>query len=335
MDSGTVGYEIVVNPRGIDTAACFFDSAIISHTPIPGNKLYWFNSNFNLIDSNNLKQIFVDQDSIVYWVQMVSNNGCKSGLVKNKIRGIKLPPSPGFISPLFLCQNIKSDSLKATGNRIMWYSTADRKNPSTTAPIPSTKSIGKQVFYLTQSIGPCTSLLDSIIVDISSSKILTLGDTTIYEGTKATLTASGTSKIKWYPSKLVEDSTAFSTTAKPAKRTCYIAEGYSNVGCKSKDTMCINVINALTFELPNIITPNKDNQNDFWDASILPDHYKFTLYIYDRQGKLILDLPKYNNNFYGLDIEGNDLPNGIYFYRFINPENDMEFKGYIQIIRYF
>jgi gliding motility-associated-like protein len=76
-------------------------------------------------------------------------------------------------------------------------------------------------------------------------------------------------------------------------------------------------------------------QNDYWDASILPDYYKFTLYIYDRQGKLILDLPKYKNNFYGLDTEDNDLPNGIYFYRFVNPDNDMEFKGYIQIIKYF
>jgi gliding motility-associated-like protein len=335
IDSGTVGYDIVANPRGIDTAVCFFDSAIIAHTPVPGNKLYWYNGNFNLIDSNHLRHSFVDKDSIVYWVQLVSNNGCKSALVKNKIRGIKLPPSPGFINPLFLCQNINSDTLKATGNRIMWYSSASRKNPSTNAPTPSTKSIGKQVFYLTQSVGACTSLIDSIIVDVSTSKIITLGDTTIYEGTKATLMGSGTSKIKWYPSKLVEDSTAFSTTTKPSKRTCYIAEGFSNVGCRSRDTMCIDVINALTFELPNLITPNSDSQNDYWDASILPDYYKFTLYIYDRQGKLILDLPKYKNNFYGLDTEGNDLPNGIYFYRFVYPENDMEFKGYIQIIRYF
>ena len=193
----------------------------------------------------------------------------------------------------------------------MWYSSASRKNPSTNAPTPSTKSIGKQVFYLTQSVGACTSLIDSIIVDVSTSKIITLGDTTIYEGTKATLMGSGTSKIKWYPSKLVEDSTAFSTTTKPSKQTCYIAEGFSNVGCRSRDTMCIDVINALTFELPNLITPNSDSQNDYWDASILPDYYKFTLYIYDRQGKLILDLPKYKNNLYGLDTEGNDLPNGI------------------------
>lgn len=335
VDSGTVGYEVVVNPKTIDTAACWLDSVILSHIPTSNNKLYWYNNKFKLIDSSFLHSDLVDKDSIVYWVQLVSNNGCKSALVKNKIRGIKLPPSPSTINPVFLCQNINSDSLKATGKRIMWYSSADKKNPTTQAPIPSTKNIGKQVFYLTQTIGQCTSLIDSITVDVSTSKIITIGDTTIYDGTKATLMAYGTDKVKWYPSNLVEDSTAFTTTSKPSKRTCYIAEGFSNVGCRSKDTMCVNVINALTFELPNLITPNNDNHNDFWDASILPDYFKFTLFIYDRQGKQIIDLPKYKNNFFGLDSEGNELPNGIYFYRFVNPENDMEFKGYIQIIKYF
>jgi gliding motility-associated-like protein len=111
--------------------------------------------------------------------------------------------------------------------------------------------------------------------------------------------------------------------------------GYSKEGCKSKDTVCVQVIDLFDLILPNIITPNGDSENDIWDASVLPDFNKFTLQVYDRQGLSVNVMKQYQNNFHGQDFNGNDLPVGIYYYRFFNPENDMEFKGYIQIIRYF
>jgi hypothetical protein len=41
----------------------------------------------------------------------------------------------------------------------------------------------------------------------------------------------------------------------------------------------------------------------------------------------------YDNSFNGSDSEGKELVNGVYFYYLRHTEQDIKFKGYIQVIR--
>ena len=334
-DSGNIGYEIVPKPRLIDTAVCYLDSALLGQKKLPGYRLEWFDKSLKYLDSNNSRKVFVNTDSVVFWVQNVSYTGCKSALVKNKVLGIQLPKSPNYNGSNDLCLNVKLDSLSVSGNRIKWYPTSKSKIWTSKSPVPDVSKLGKQVYYFTQTIGFCTSLMDSVVINVGSSKVYASADTTIYIGSGCYLGSWGTPRVVWYPKDLVNDSNSYNPYIKPNTDTCFVVIGYSKEGCKSRDTVCVQVIDLFDLILPNIITPNGDSENDIWDASVLPDFYKFTLQVYDRQGLSVNVMKQYQNNFHGQDFDGNDLPVGIYYYRFFNPENEMEFKGYIQIIRYF
>ncbi|MEM6631466.1 MAG: gliding motility-associated C-terminal domain-containing protein [Bacteroidota bacterium] len=85
------------------------------------------------------------------------------------------------------------------------------------------------------------------------------------------------------------------------------------------------------FVIPNILTPNGDNENDVWDLSaISSDPEDFTVKVFSRQGSCV----------YGCDTqqtlqtawEGEDCPDGPYWYLIEGP-NGFERKGALTILR--
>jgi gliding motility-associated-like protein len=86
-------------------------------------------------------------------------------------------------------------------------------------------------------------------------------------------------------------------------------------------------------KIPNIITPNGDKSNEYWDLIEIPDVFLFDIVISDRQGKRVYSSNNYMNNWNGIDSDGNELPNGVYFYYMKNRQSKDEYRGYIQIIR--
>lgn len=76
------------------------------------------------------------------------------------------------------------------------------------------------------------------------------------------------------------------------------------------------------YNIPNIFTPNNDGVNDFLDFSNFP----FEIEIYNRWGEKV-----YSNKsiqyWYGSDDNGNELNDGVYFYKAKNK------TGFIQLIR--
>lgn len=79
--------------------------------------------------------------------------------------------------------------------------------------------------------------------------------------------------------------------------------------------------------IPNIITPNYDEKNDFFTIKGFSSDC-WTLSVYDRWGGLVHEAINYQN-----DWGGEDLSDGTYFYSITNSENDQSFKGQILIIR--
>ena len=78
-------------------------------------------------------------------------------------------------------------------------------------------------------------------------------------------------------------------------------------------------------EVPNIITPNDDGVNDFFEAYGMYDYH---LIIFNRWGKKVFEDENYKNTF-----NAAGLSDGTYYYLIDYPEKRFSFKGWFQVVR--
>lgn len=81
--------------------------------------------------------------------------------------------------------------------------------------------------------------------------------------------------------------------------------------------------------IPNVITPNGDGFNDYFviDESIINSDIK----IFNRAGKVVYQNDNYNNEWNGIDLDGNKLSSGNYWYVITNPSFPNAFTGFVFI----
>ena len=95
------------------------------------------------------------------------------------------------------------------------------------------------------------------------------------------------------------------------------------------------VCTDCTDDIPNIFSPNNDNQNDYIDFSNL-NLVEEIVDIYNRWGTKVFQSSVNVTKWDGRDLKGNDCTEGVYYYvfhysDFINKEIDK--KGFIQLVR--
>ena len=99
-----------------------------------------------------------------------------------------------------------------------------------------------------------------------------------------------------------------------------------STGCAVyRDTIIIR--HDPCMQIPNVITPNGDAYNQFFDIDGIQ---KGTWYlnIYDRLGKLVYESRDYHN-----DWEGEGLPTAVYYYHLYSPTYTENYKGWVEIKR--
>ena len=79
-------------------------------------------------------------------------------------------------------------------------------------------------------------------------------------------------------------------------------------GCSATETITVHNISCM---IQKGISPNNDGDNDFFDLSAL--NVK-ELFIYNRYGTEVYNMPGYTNQWNGLSSGGKELPDGTYFY---------------------
>lgn len=89
------------------------------------------------------------------------------------------------------------------------------------------------------------------------------------------------------------------------------------------------VINIPDCELiiPNIITPNQDQINDFFSIKNI-QYDDWSLIIYNRWGKEVYSDQNYKN-----DWNANDMLDGVYLYKLVREKDNKRYSGWIQILR--
>lgn len=192
--------------------------------------------------------------------------------------------------------------------------------------------IGKYTLVSTDVLG-CK---DSIRVSVKNEgDILSArSDTTIYRGGKAKLWMNDGMKWKWLPAvaAVSADSNRF-YFVRPVKSQQYTVTALDSAGCLWRDTVFVTVVDPPLVRIPNVITPNNDGENDVWDLIEVPNLEQFDIEIYDRPGALVYRTSNYLNDWKAETSSGKQLLSGVYFYYLKNRVTELEYRGFIQVIR--
>lgn len=108
----------------------------------------------------------------------------------------------------------------------------------------------------------------------------------------------------------------------------YFAQVF-NAGCQASKSFTI-IVNDRT-GIANLITPNGDGYNDFWEIFHVENHSPCQVDIYSRDGVNVYSSSNYNNNWSGT-FNGKPLAEGTYIYIVKCKDNKIQ-KGTINILR--
>ncbi len=136
-----------------------------------------------------------------FWVTQTVG-GCESNRAKITVTITNCtPPATPTVADLSYTTVQTAVALTASGANLKWYSAASGGTASTSAPTPTTSTVGTQNFWVTQTVGGCESNRAKITVTITNCTppamptVADLSYTTVQ--TAVALTASGTN-LKWY-----------------------------------------------------------------------------------------------------------------------------------------
>jgi Fungalysin metallopeptidase (M36)/PA domain/Ig-like domain CHU_C associated len=166
-------------------------------------------------------------------------------------------PAPTVVSPVTYCQNATAVPLTATGTNLLWYTTATGGTGSTSAPTPSTTTVGSTIYYVTQNstCGESVRTALTVVVNATPAAPTATAAISYCQGATATvLTATGTNLL-WYT--VPTGGTGSATAPTPTTATAGVTNYYvsqSLLGCESPRTLITVTVTALP-ALPTVVSP--------------------------------------------------------------------------------
>lgn len=158
------------------------------------------------------------------------------------------PDPPTVTTPLVLCQNAASSPLTATGSSLLWYTTATGGTGSSTAPTPSTSSVGSTTYYVTQTLVCGESVRVPLVVNIiAGPPAPTVTSPVVYcqNATATQLTATGTGLL-WYTTATGGTGSATAptpSTTTPGSTNYYVSQS-GGCGEGPRATITVNITAA-------------------------------------------------------------------------------------------
>jgi gliding motility-associated-like protein len=194
-----------------------------------------------------------------YYVSQTSN-GCEGPRTTITVTVNPTPAAPVATSPVNYCQNATAVPLTATGTGLLWYTVATGGTGSSTAPTPSTATVGTTTYYVTQTTGTCESPRTPIVVNVGALPAAPTVSTpvTLCQNTTASpLTATGAAgaTFQWYT--VATGGTALPGAPTPSTTTVgsttyYVAQ--TTNGCQGpRAAIVVNVVSVLP--APTVTTP--------------------------------------------------------------------------------
>lgn len=161
--------------------------------------------------------------------------------------------SPTVTSSVNYCQGTTATALTATGTSLKWYTVATGGTGSSTAPTPSTASVGTTSYYVSQTLNNIESSrakIDVVVSAVPAAPTVTATITYTKNATATALSATGTN-LKWYSAA----SGGTSTTLAPTPSTSFAGTtkfyvSQSANGCESSRSEISVTVNAPVVKIP-------------------------------------------------------------------------------------
>ncbi len=175
------------------------------------------------------------------------DSGCESPRAHLAVT-VSPTPAPPTVTPPVYCQFDVATPLAATGSTLRWYGPGVTP-PSSATPIPSTALPHIDTYYVTQTVGSCTSdsARDIVTVKLKPTPPSVVDTSYCQLFPAVALTATGTNLL-WYTSSTGGTSTSVApvpSTATPGITTWYVTQTVN--GCESNRSP----LNVTTMFLPS------------------------------------------------------------------------------------
>ncbi|GAB2602383.1 hypothetical protein GCM10027190_57530 [Spirosoma areae] len=140
--------------------------------------------------------------TINYYVTQTVSGSCESQRIPLPVTVKSNPAAPGLANNnVSLCQNAPPQSLTATGQNLVWYTTQNGGSGSATAPVVSTSQTGQTTYYVSQSVNGCESSRSALSVTVkglpSVPAVANTGPTYCQNAQATALQANG-QNLNWY-----------------------------------------------------------------------------------------------------------------------------------------
>jgi len=307
---------------------CSTASATASLSPAPsvGSVVTYTLFNAGTQIATNTTGIFTSlQPLINYTISATINQACSGTQV---VGSFALPQSAMPIVPnstITYCQGATANVLSATGTNLLWYTVPTGGTSTTTAPTPSTATIGNTTYYVTQTTANnCESPRAQITVNIIAPLFANAGPSiTIAQGASTQFNATATAGADYTWTATIapinlSNVKILNPIASPIQTTTYLltvkdVQGYCPPVSSS---IVVNVVGTKKcIHVKNAFTPNGDTKNDFWfvyDQDFCLAKDAVAVQVYNRYGSKVYENKNYKNTWDGT-YKGKPLPDGTYY----------------------
>ncbi len=296
----------------------------------------------NLSDSTIQQPLSYVNKSIKYIVQTYGNSGC---YIRDSV-DIFVPKHDFRVTPLdtAICFGEVAAPKAYGGFVYKWYEyTSDGKYvlANNTAscfdcPAPILKPLATTTYKI--EIGDSVFCFDTLTMRV---KVLPLPktdllnhDTTIKYGQSIQLLANGAKLYNWTQASTLDNPNISYPIATPTGPTTYVVTGLTADGCRSTDSVRVNIDYRDNLFVPSAFSPNGDGKNDVFRVSNLTVQRVMEFRVYNRWGQEIY----FANNNKGWDGTWKNIPQDIgnytYFIKVAYPDGLIEnYKGEVTLVR--
>ena len=192
---------------------------------------------------------------------------------------------------------------------------------------------GTYTYRWTEGSGVCLDFADITVIYSLLNTANAGPDTSVSLGNSVILDGQGGFVYTWLPDdSSLNNINIPDPVASPVVSTTYYMTITDANNCTDVDTVVVEVLVDYNFIVSNIMTPNGDGFNDIWYIDNIEFYPECDVAIYNRYGNQLYTAMPYKNDWDG-KYNGNDLPDGTYYYVLKCPGTSDIFKGGITIFR--
>lgn len=332
-----------VASAGNDRNTCTSSDSLHGNLPVTGTGTWSLINGSALIGNTGSAQTpvtgLVTGTNLFEW--KITNGTCPSSADTVAITYNEPPSAPVAGPDILACSHyvIMQAQTPLVGDGV-WdplpgsFPFADTTNPNAALPyLPD----GTWYYTWTTQNGFCTSAADTVAVFIySSPSVADAGQDQLIHVTAATLEANSpdTGIGTW---SIVQGSGIFENIHDPHSRIDNLLPGITIARWTTSNGVCNSYeddvrIEVRTLIVPTGYSPNGDGVNDYFEIIGLDEYNAPRLEVYNRWGNVVYASPVYTNEWNGTQVNGEPLPDDVYYY-ILNADEQTTFTGYVIIKR--